>query len=200
MMEKVEPLIAEDLAIGAARVLAQRPSKVAKTKTFDVEWLDDFPLPEAMKLAIEAAFNDLMGQDYWQAIQRGTLLSITDTLTAGLTEGLSYPNLKKLLLDTHKGMSEVRAAAIARTETTKAMNRGHMESYLSLQADGEKLQKEWLTIQDATTRPAHADADGQVVDVNADFVVGGENIPHPGTGSAKNSVNCRCTTAAVFGD
>ncbi len=206
LMAAVEPLIAEFLATGAARVLAQRPAKTEKAKTantkaFDADMLDDFDLPPSMIAAIEVQFGELTEAEYWAAIQDGSLLSVTDTVQDGLEQGLSYPNLKKLVLASHKTFSEVRSELIARTETTGAMAAGHQASYESLKADGDDIRKEWLSIIDSDTRPAHAAADGQIVDVDAKFVVGGEECMYPGSPylSAANRCRCRCSSAAVFG-
>ena len=54
-----------------------------------------------------------------------------------------------------------------------------------------------MTSVDGRERAAHRGADGQIVDVKERFLVGVELLFHPGdpAGSAKNVVNCRCSTA-----
>lgn len=200
----VEPVLGELLATGAARVFKQRPAKTAKpkmSKAFDVD-LAAFDLPSLMRAALQSQLDLVTGQAYWDEIQRGTLLQVTDTLTRGIDEGLSVPNLRKLLQTEHANMSKWRATAIARTETTGALAAGHQTSYDTLAADGEKIRKTWLSIIDADTRPDHEAADGQTVDVSETFSVGSESCMHPGdvSLSAKQRVNCRCSTAAEFGD
>lgn len=203
LIAAVEPVIGELLATGAARVFKQRPAKAAKKKTtskaFDVD-LADFKLPDMMADAMEQQFNELIAAPYWQQIQQGTVGLVSDTLQYAIDEGLSIPNMRKLLQSEHANMSKWRATAIARTETTGALAAGHQVSYETLAADGERLRKSWLSIIDADTRPDHEAADGQTVDVDAMFLVGAESCKHPGdvSLSAKQRVNCRCSTAAEF--
>jgi uncharacterized protein with gpF-like domain len=62
------------------------------------------------------------------------------------------------------------------------------------------MRKEWVSAQDERTRTSppdefdHIEADGQVVDMNEAFTVGGEQMMFPGDpgGSAGNIINCRC--------
>jgi uncharacterized protein with gpF-like domain len=56
-------------------------------------------------------------------------------------------------------------------------------------------QKEWVAVNDARTRDDHSAANGQVVDQDADFIVGGAPLKYPGdpSGPAQQVVNCRCT-------
>lgn len=84
-----------------------------------------------------------------------------------------------------------RAQTIARTETHTAANVG---SEAAADATGLALEKEWLSTEDARVRPTHAEADGQRVEKDADFIVGGERLRFPGDpkGSAGNIINCRC--------
>jgi uncharacterized protein with gpF-like domain len=63
---------------------------------------------------------------------------------------------------------------------------------------GIKMFKEWMATMDGGARPAHAEANGQVVKYDDTFVVWGEDMEYPGdpAGSAKNTYNCRCTMVA----
>ena len=89
-----------------------------------------------------------------------------------------------------------RAERIARTETIRAANKGSLEGYR--QAGVRK--KEWVTAIDERTRDWHAEADGQIVDIDKPFIVGGEALMFPGdpNGSPGNTINCRCTVAPVI--
>jgi uncharacterized protein with gpF-like domain len=60
-------------------------------------------------------------------------------------------------------------------------------------------QQQWLATEDSRTRPDHADADGQVVQIGDVFLVGGEALRYPGgvNASAAQTANCRCTILAV---
>jgi SPP1 gp7 family putative phage head morphogenesis protein len=83
-----------------------------------------------------------------------------------------------------------RARTIARTEVHNAATYG-------MQAAAEEtdrpLMREWVSVQDERTRDDHSEADGQQVEMDEPFEVGGESIDRPGEGSPENSINCRCT-------
>ena len=61
------------------------------------------------------------------------------------------------------------------------------------------LQKTWVAILDSKTRPSHAAADMQQVNVNDNFIVGGESLlmPRDPSGSAGNIINCRCISSNI---
>lgn len=96
-------------------------------------------------------------------------------------------------------LPEYRREAIARTETISASNAVSQAIY---RVWGVK-KKEWLAIMDDRVRTSpeggHAAANGQIRSVNMPFDVGGEQLMYPGdkNASAKNVVNCRCTTVPV---
>jgi len=107
---------------------------------------------------------------------------------------LSEEDLRNMIVDAENGsIAAWRAAMIARTEVHLAQVSGTHKAAVVAQADGGlEYDKEWVSAIDSRTRDDHTDADGQIVALDADFVVGGEKIQTPGRGSAKNSVNCRC--------
>lgn len=57
-----------------------------------------------------------------------------------------------------------------------------------------KVKKKWVAILDSKTRSTHAQADGQVVDVNEYFLVGGHQAKTPRDTNLPpaESINCRC--------
>ncbi len=89
-----------------------------------------------------------------------------------------------------------RSLMIARTETTRAANKG--ASLGNLDADYETA-KQWIAVLDSNTRPDHANADGQIVPNLDTFNVGGYECQYPGDATlpAKESINCRCCVAYV---
>jgi SPP1 gp7 family putative phage head morphogenesis protein len=122
-----------------------------------------------------------------------TRKDIYDQLIEGIQNGESIPQLgsrmKTLFEETYKNRSQT----IARTETISATN------YAKLEAGGQAGMrvKVWITALDERTRPWHAEANGQVVDMDEPFIVNGEELMYPGdkSGSPENIVNCRCTVA-----
>jgi len=97
----------------------------------------------------------------------------------------------RIIEQTDGEIGKSRAMRIARTEIHTASNVGSTES---ARATGLDLDKEWASTHDKRTRPAHEEADGQVVDQNDTFLVGDERLRFPGDpeGSAANIINCRC--------
>lgn len=129
--------------------------------------------------------------------------AVTDTtkeaITAQLREaeaaGEGIPDMVKRVRGYYDGNADYRAERVARTEVVGASNKGSLEAY----RQGGLKRKEWLATEDDRTRPAHAEASGQVRDLDEPFTVGGESVMHPGEGSPENVVNCRCTIIPVVG-
>ena len=90
------------------------------------------------------------------------------------------------------------AERAARTGTVATSNAG---SHSAIQ-DSSAIAERWVTSLDGRERPAHGEADGQIVPVEVPFVVGDELLDHPGdpTASVGQIVSCRCAVAAVFRD
>lgn len=68
-------------------------------------------------------------------------------------------------------------------------------------ADREK-QKQWVAILDNVTRVDHAEADGQIVNVNEPYIVAGQQLMYPGDTSLgatiDNWINCRCSSIIII--
>jgi ribosomal protein S10 len=76
------------------------------------------------------------------------------------------------------------------TVTTYSMN-NTIKDVALLNKDKTKLQ--WLSQRDMSVRDAHAEADGQTIESDGMFNIGGELMSHPAGGSvAENNINCRC--------
>ena len=107
-------------------------------------------------------------------------------------EGLSIDQAKRLINSKFPQYSIARSEIIARTEIVSASNLG---SITAARATGLTLNKTWLATRDNRTRDDHASADGQTVQMNGKFVVGGEEMEYPGdpTASPANVIQCRCT-------
>lgn len=91
-------------------------------------------------------------------------------------------------------VSSKRAEVIARTEVNSAMNNG---AYQQMKALDVPTIKEWIATNDARTRESHAEVDGEEIDGDAKFMVGGFPMDHPHDLNAppELTINCRCTLA-----
>lgn len=87
-----------------------------------------------------------------------------------------------------------------RTALTGAQNAGRIEAMHEQQEMGIEVKKKWIATLDDRTRDAHAQLDGQVVDVDEPFRVDGMEIMEPGDPSAPPELvyNCRCTLGYVY--
>lgn len=120
---------------------------------------------------------------------------ISKVIEQGRADNLTLPQIAKLVADKFLPISRSRAALIARTETHNAASFANHTYHQTVERDlGVKMLKKWVATNDARTRTAHAQANGQTVDMSEDFTVGGVPMGFAGDskGGAKNVINCRC--------
>jgi hypothetical protein len=105
-----------------------------------------------------------------------------------------------------------RTNTISITETQNPAEHTKQEEINSLhnnesEVDGEKIheqikQKQWNAVLDNVTREAHAESDGQIVNFDEPYLVGGQNLMYPGDMSLgatiDNTINCRCTSIVII--
>ena len=117
-------------------------------------------------------------------------------LAQAVDEGQTIQEISKNIGGLFDGFADYRSTRIARTEVISAHNNGSIEGYK--QSDVVE-GKEWLATFDDATRDTHADADGQVVALDASFNLGGMLMQYPGdpAGDAADVINCRCTVLPV---
>ena len=145
-----------------------------------------------------------------QFINRTTQNDITDitrrTIVNASIEGeqLSNSEVATQVKRDYKKQIPARADTIAMTEVnnvseTSKQTEASIVGTSALVVAGTTvaglMQKVWHTILDSKTRTSHARADGQTVDINQPFFVGGEPLRYPSDsrGSAGNTINCRCS-------
>jgi uncharacterized protein with gpF-like domain len=111
-------------------------------------------------------------------------------------EGVGLDEAARMLAREAPGISRVRAAVIARTETHTAAMFGYQEQ---AKATGLELLKEWVTVEDERAREDHAQSNAQTVGMNDPFIVGGEELQYPGDPSAspEQTINCRCAMVHI---
>jgi len=148
----------------------------------------------------ETVFDRRM-RNYVAISLRDRLQGVLDTTTnrarrklfEGIQNGDGIEKIAREMVRAGSGIADVaRARVIARTEIISASNKGSLEG---AKDTGIPLKKEWLATRDNRTRIEHAEADGQAVLMDQDFIVMGEEMEYPGdpSGSAANVINCRCT-------
>lgn len=126
-------------------------------------------------------------------------------LAPGEEPAFSIPTPKQIetmVASQAKQLVAARAEAIARTESLRITSMARTEAVRqSMQATGQQhAGREWASTHDGRTRADHAEADGQRRRLDQPYSVGGEQISAPGQGSARQSINCRCTELFEFFD
>jgi uncharacterized protein with gpF-like domain len=120
---------------------------------------------------------------------------ISRLIEQGRADNLTLTEIAKLVSNKFLPISRSRAALIARTETHNAASFANHSYHQKVEADlGIKMLKKWVATNDGRTRSSHVSANGQVVDMNEDFTVGGMPMGYAGDpkGGAANVINCRC--------
>jgi hypothetical protein len=89
-----------------------------------------------------------------------------------------------------------RAEAVYRTEIGRLASMAQQATLAQTAMMVPGMQKRWSALLDRRSRPEHAAAHMQTVEWNGQYEVGGERLSYPRDprASAKNSVNCRCTS------
>jgi len=133
------------------------------------------------------------------SVTETTRQQIINQITAGQNAGEGIAAIAKRISDNVGIISRQRGALIARTETHGAANYG---ADGAARATGLKLRKEWVAAEDERTRVEHAEANGQIVEMDQAFDVGGEMLMYPGdpAGSAGQIINCRCGISHIVDD
>lgn len=171
----------------------------------------DIPTDEEWLARIMSLLTTI-GGDRITAIMGESKLKAQEIIKAVLTQaaedGLGVSQTSILLRDQLTkqwgDISTYRAARIARTETISA---GNLGSLVGAKETGEPMLKVWLSTRDGRTRRRGrrqrfdhygtfpTGPDGEKVEMDEKFVKTGEGMDHPGdySGSAGNTINCRCT-------
>lgn len=131
------------------------------------------------------------------------LAGITDRLARridieirkGRAEGLTLSQIATAVSTKFAFLTKYRANMIARTETHNAAGFANHAYHQALRDEaGLDMVKKWVSVADERTRSAHVEANGQVVEMDEDFTIGGAPMKHVGDprGGLKNIINCRC--------
>jgi len=123
---------------------------------------------------------DEQGLAHAGQINDTTKEQLSDSLSEGITAGLSNEDLAQGLKDVFGELTDARADLIARTESIASVNYGQTATYKQA---GVK-QKEWLATDDSATRQTHLDAqDAGPVGIDESFKVGDSEMDFPGDSS-----------------
>ena len=160
-----------------------------KAAIVEVGLTDNFKVTDAMEKRIKKSTKNKI-----KDINQSTFEAVGKEVSAGVVAGESSALIATRLENKFSKFNGARAKTIARTETARHSSAARVDAYK--QVDIKK--HEWVTTADNRTRETHFAADGQIVDIEKGFSVGGENLKHPAdpNGSAAETVNCRCVAIA----
>lgn len=160
------------------------------------------------KQTVEPSWIDYF-RDYVFKFGAEKIRSITDTTRKNVKEliaiagerGYSIPKTVSFMRQAWKQgegvvSSRARATLIARTEILTASNTAQFSATNSIAEQLDlKLNKTWLGAADLRERPSHLACNGQTVDINGKFIVGGFFADHPGDIALpiRESAMCRCS-------
>ena len=125
-------------------------------------------------------------EEFGLGVNKTTREKITKAIDEGLSEGEGMIQISDRINKTYEEFPTYRSDLIARTESTAANNEGFIEAYK--QSD-VATHKEWIATMDDRTRPAHAELDGEIVEVGKAFSNGLQYPQEP---------NCRCVIGPAF--
>jgi len=130
----------------------------------------------------------IIGQKTKKRILKKLRLAISE----GFEEGEPTRTISKRIKEVYTSFKLNRSFVIARTEIGFATESANEAAAKATQL---ALDKGWITANDGRERDTHAEADGQTVDVNDFYIVGGAKLDHPldPKGPAKEIIQCRCT-------
>ena len=189
--EHVTPVVAEVFRDTADQLHAQLVN------------VTDLPqLPSVSSLAAETylaqAVNtfEQVGDELWETART--------QLLEGFQKGESIPELATRLRAS-AGLSAKTAVLVARTQVLDASNAA---SIATARVSGIPMRKGWLDTPDARTRESHLlagstyGADEQMIDLDAQFMVGGYSCdrPHDPVLPPSERFNCRCSLAYSVSD
>ena len=132
---------------------------------------------------------------YFTGMSEKLSKDIQSLIFQGRLDDLNLQQISKLITTKGFGISRRRANLIARTETHNAASYANNKYHKQVQQDlGTSMVKQWVSTSDLRTRSAHSAANGQKVDMDDEFIIGGVSMGYAGDpkGGAKNVVNCRC--------
>lgn len=149
--------------------------------------------PDWISRILQYLNSDLLSEAvlYYSTSAKNFIQGILDN---GANAGLSYDELSNLI--SKSDFPFWKGSQITRTELGRSAILGREAA---LQEIDYQTSKEWIAVSDSRTREDHADADGQIVDQDQDFIVGGVSMSAPCAAGAppEQVISCRCVCADV---
>ena len=145
-------------------------------------------------------FTMRVGANHISDIDDTSRKQLRRVLLNGQKDGLPLPQISKNIRERYSPkFSRGRAATIARTETHSAASFANHQVGMQFAKTQPAMQKQWIATNDVRTREAHRIANGQIVNIDTPFIVGGRPMEYTGdpNGGAANIINCRCAVIYI---
>lgn len=120
--------------------------------------------------------------------------SVKAEIARGFSTGRDYASIARQI-SLKAGISLSRACIIARTEGHRVTSESEMDCMTTAKSKGADVLKEWISTLDSVTRATHVELDGQIRELEEEFVIpsSGARAMYPGGfGIAKEDIQCRC--------
>lgn len=120
--------------------------------------------------------------------------TVKKEIARGFSTGRDYAFIARQI-SMRAGVSLGRACVIARTEGHRVTSESEMDCMTTAKSKGADVLKEWISTLDSVTRETHVELDGQIRELEEEFVIpsSGAKAMYPGGfGIAKEDIQCRC--------
>ena len=120
--------------------------------------------------------------------------TVKKEIARGFSTGRDYASIARQI-SMRAGVSLGRACVIARTEGHRVTSESEMDCMTTVKSKGADVLKEWISTLDSVTRETHVELDGQIRELEEEFVIpsSGAKAMYPGGfGIAKEDIQCRC--------
>ena len=154
-------------------------------------------LPIDPKDAVRAIQTDSkISEDLYTALGVDTTKlkqSISAEISRGLASGMPYSDIARNISSATRAPLN-RANTIVATEAHRIQEAAAYDVHKKAKSKGADIVRQWNSTLDGKTRSAHRRMDGQIVEVDEPFVMGGQKAMYPGEfGDPAQDCNCRCT-------
>lgn len=181
-----------DLYLNIGRPIAKRSISNFLNRKSEFFWEDTIRRWLEKNMGAKIAIIEGSLKEWLREEIRGVMGDLTGSIDKMTRE------LYNRVSDKWSAVADWQVRRIIQTETLTASSVAGYESVKSL---GIPFNKIWVNSGLSNSRDAHAEADGQIVDENEPFIVGGEQMMYPRDGSlgasAGNIINCACSHIAV---
>lgn len=153
---------------------------------------------EVIETALNHEINKLTLSDRLERNRKKIIKSTIQTISKSLVLGQGVQKMSNNIKKLYDGDLK-KSKRIARTETTRILNRAKHEGYKEARKKGISFIEIWLPTNDSRTRDKHRDLKGVKKNKDGYFHINSYKAKYPGDfGVAEMDINCRCTTIIEF--